>query len=337
MNIDKNDNRGHNAAKKPGEVGFQPIKKAEAAPKDLGSVSAEKQMFKRAVDAIHGWNAAVAFDDVGPEDFDAIHSVAIDIRNAGGPFAEKASVALDQYEKGLAWANRNDKDVPVDDEQVVIDVVEEWVQDSAPRLLDKDDAESNFRKFLESVEKRDATVVPTDNWEEVTAEELAETEVCLREQDDTAYLRSILDGDPAEREGITKILDGDPIEGHDPSDHIAVVEFDQEPIVLSNDQRRELIMRIGGNLAAISGGRVTPLKDGIEMPVSYGYKVRVRAMLEAENGEHLYSVERVFARGGKEWSYGKRDFVPPGLVSQWSYYASCYNNDSGKEWTYMGQ
>ena len=102
---------------------------------------------------------------------------------------------------------------------------------------------------------------------------------------------------------------------------------------IGDSQRRNMLQQIGQmNVLAISGGRVPPLPDGVELPVGRGYRVRVR--LTPVND---YTVERVFVRGGKEWSYGKREHILPRQVGNMAYYASCYNNDSGKEWTYMGR
>jgi hypothetical protein len=72
---------------------------------------------------------------------------------------------------------------------------------------------------------------------------------------------------------------------------------------ITDDQRREILRQIGNlNVLAISGGRVTALADGVELPV-----------------------------GNK----GYRDDVDFTQVGEAAYYASCYRNDGG-EWTYNG-
>lgn len=100
---------------------------------------------------------------------------------------------------------------------------------------------------------------------------------------------------------------------------------------ITGDQRQEILRQIGRmNVLAISGGRVTALADGIELPVGSGYRVRVRL-----TQMDYYRVERVFVRGGKEFDKGHRDDVDCEQVSEAAYYASCYRNDGG-EWTYNG-
>lgn len=98
-------------------------------------------------------------------------------------------------------------------------------------------------------------------------------------------------------------------------------------------QRQDILNQIGRwTLAAISGGRVTALPDGIELPVGAGYKVRVRLTPLDE-----YTVQRVLVRGGKEFDKGTRD-AWAGNVSDLAYYASCYGNDGAHHgrWEYLG-
>jgi hypothetical protein len=100
---------------------------------------------------------------------------------------------------------------------------------------------------------------------------------------------------------------------------------------ITDDQRREILRQIGNlNVLAISGGRVTALADGVELPVGSGYRVRVRL-----TPMDYYRVERVFVRGGREFDKGYRDDVDFTQVGEAAYYASCYRNDGG-EWTYNG-
>lgn len=99
---------------------------------------------------------------------------------------------------------------------------------------------------------------------------------------------------------------------------------------IDGDQRREILRQIGRmNVAAISGGRVTPLADGIELPVNQGYRVRVRL-----TPMDYYRVERVLVRGGKEFAKGHLDDIDFMQVAQAAYYASCFRNDDNGEWTY---
>lgn len=220
----------------------------------LGDLSTDP-MADTAVRALAYWDTAVSHGDEGPEEFAAVLEAAEQIRDSGGPRAEDASKAIEQFDAALAKAADVDKDIPVDDEQAVIDVVRGYVED---------------REANGSVPANDFTPaappVP-DDWE------------------------------------------------------------------ITGDERRTIRDQIGMmNVLAISGGKITPLKDGIELPVGRGYRVRVRLTPVDD-----YTVERVFVRGGKEWSYGKRDGIYADEVGNMAYWASCYNNDSGKEWTYMGR
>lgn len=96
--------------------------------------------------------------------------------------------------------------------------------------------------------------------------------------------------------------------------------------------RQEIARRIGRwNLLAISGGRVIPMADGIELPVSSGYSVRVRL---AVNG--TCTVQRVFTRAGTERVKGERTGVHPGQAGTAAYYASCFQSHDEREWTREG-
>jgi hypothetical protein len=111
---------------------------------------------------------------------------------------------------------------------------------------------------------------------------------------------------------------------------VTLTGVDADEMRIDDWQRKEIVRQIGGNLMAISGGRVKALPDGIEMPVSNGYKVRVRL-----SSNDTYRVERVFSRGGTDFDKGFRDNVYADQVSEHAYYASCFRNDGGN-WTYMG-
>ena len=94
------------------------------------------------------------------------------------------------------------------------------------------------------------------------------------------------------------------------------------------DQRQTILRQIGGmNVLAISGGRVLPLPDGIELPVGSGYRVRVRY-----TPLDLYTVERVFVRAGVEYSKGIEDMVDAFEVGETAYRASCFRNDDADYW-----
>jgi hypothetical protein len=97
------------------------------------------------------------------------------------------------------------------------------------------------------------------------------------------------------------------------------------------EMRAEIVRQIGdrpfGNLSAISGGRVIPLPDGIELPVSNGYSVRVRLA-----GNDTYTVQRIFTRAGRDSVKGERTDVYFEDVGQAAYYASCFRSHSQQEW-----
>lgn len=93
---------------------------------------------------------------------------------------------------------------------------------------------------------------------------------------------------------------------------------------ITAEQRQTIAQQIGRmNILAISGGRVQALPDGIELPVSSGYKVRVRL-----TPLDLYRVERVMVRGRKTFDKGAVENVFCDDVGELAYLASCYRNDS---------
>lgn len=94
------------------------------------------------------------------------------------------------------------------------------------------------------------------------------------------------------------------------------------------DMRREIVSQINRmTLLAISGGRVTPIENGIELPVGSGYSVRIE-----HNAMDYYDVSRVFKRGAKEWIKGQREDVDCEQVSEAAYFASCFRSYDEKEW-----
>jgi hypothetical protein len=101
-----------------------------------------------------------------------------------------------------------------------------------------------------------------------------------------------------------------------------------QTFTLDADERRTILRQIGNmNILAISGGRVAPLPDGVELPVGSGYRVRVR-LTPADD----YTVERVFVRNGREFSKGIRERVYCDEVGETAYRASCFRNDDAVYW-----
>lgn len=105
-----------------------------------------------------------------------------------------------------------------------------------------------------------------------------------------------------------------------------------QKVKVSADQRREILAQIGRlNLCAISGGRVTPIESGVELPVGSGYVVRVEL-----TALDYYEVSRVFRRGGKEFVKGVRSDVDCFQVADAAYYASCFRSYDEGEWPLKG-
>lgn len=100
------------------------------------------------------------------------------------------------------------------------------------------------------------------------------------------------------------------------------------------DAERQVIRRQIGNtnLLAISGGRILALRDGIEMPVSKGYSVRVH--LDLASGTH--TVERIFAHrvngAREEWVKGRKYGVSSDDLGEEAFRASCYVSYREDEW-----
>jgi hypothetical protein len=93
--------------------------------------------------------------------------------------------------------------------------------------------------------------------------------------------------------------------------------------------RQVMLAQIGRmNVLAISGGRVKALADGVELPVSQGYRVRVRY----NEGADDYRVERVMVRGGKEFAKGEVDHVYCDQVGELAYRAGMYRSWDAEEW-----
>jgi hypothetical protein len=97
---------------------------------------------------------------------------------------------------------------------------------------------------------------------------------------------------------------------------------------ISPDERMEIARQIGQmNILSISGGRITALPDGIELPVSSGYRVRVHLTPMDD-----YTVERVMVRGSKEFPKGQRTEVYADEVGEAAYYAGMFRSYDETEW-----
>ena len=101
-----------------------------------------------------------------------------------------------------------------------------------------------------------------------------------------------------------------------------------DQFTIEQDQRAEIARQIGtGNILCISGGRIVPIADGIELPVSNGYKVRIQLSPVDD-----YTVTRVFTRSGKETIKGQIAGVYADQVGQAAYYAGMFRSYNADEW-----
>jgi hypothetical protein len=82
-----------------------------------------------------------------------------------------------------------------------------------------------------------------------------------------------------------------------------------------------------GNIMAISGGRIRPIPNGLELPVAHGYRVRV-----VLTGADDYTVTRIFTRSGREFTHGQATRVCCDQVGDMAYYASCFRSYDATEW-----
>lgn len=93
-------------------------------------------------------------------------------------------------------------------------------------------------------------------------------------------------------------------------------------------QRVEIARQIGSrNIMAISGGRITATENGIELPVSNGYRVRVDL-----DPSDTYTVTRVLKRGAKAFVKGKRSGIYCDQVAETAYRAGMFRSYSESEW-----
>lgn len=101
-----------------------------------------------------------------------------------------------------------------------------------------------------------------------------------------------------------------------------------EKMQITGEERRAIRDQIGMmNILSISGGRIRAIENGIELPVSNGYSVRV----ELTAGDD-YTVSRIFRRGAKEWVKGSRDRVYCDEVSEAAYFAGMFRSYDENEW-----
>lgn len=92
--------------------------------------------------------------------------------------------------------------------------------------------------------------------------------------------------------------------------------------------RTTMVQQIGGmTILGISGGRITPIGSGIELPVASGYHVRI-----SYTADDLYLVERVYRRGLKEWVKGSRDGVYADELAEVAHRAGMFHSYTAEQW-----
>lgn len=101
-----------------------------------------------------------------------------------------------------------------------------------------------------------------------------------------------------------------------------------ETFTIETEEREQIVRQIGmGNILSISGGRVTYIADGIELPVSNGYKVRVQLTPVDD-----YTVTRIFTRRGREFLHGRLDRVYADSIGNVAYYAGMFRSYDAEQW-----
>lgn len=99
--------------------------------------------------------------------------------------------------------------------------------------------------------------------------------------------------------------------------------------MITTEMREMMRDQIGmGNLLSISGGRIIATDNGIDLPVSNGYRVRVTYQPHLD----LYSVERVLKRGDKEFIKGRAERVFCSELGQMAYRAGMFRSFDENEW-----
>jgi hypothetical protein len=98
---------------------------------------------------------------------------------------------------------------------------------------------------------------------------------------------------------------------------------------IGGEARRTILRQIGNiNVAAISGGRVVALPDGIDLPAGSGFHVIVTLDIASDT----YTVKRVYRRAGRDFDHGSRTYVHCEDVGEFAYRASCFRSYADGEW-----
>lgn len=98
--------------------------------------------------------------------------------------------------------------------------------------------------------------------------------------------------------------------------------------MITCEQRAEIVRQIGRPVVlSISGGRVATIDDGIELPVSNGYRVRIQL-----TGTDDYTVTRIFRRGDREFTHGQVTRIYSDQLGNAAYYAGMFRSYDADEW-----
>lgn len=101
---------------------------------------------------------------------------------------------------------------------------------------------------------------------------------------------------------------------------------------IRSDQKQVIADQIGTpTICSVSGGRIVGIADGIELPVSNGFLVRIQ-LTAADD----YIVTRIFKRKSKsvaaEYIHGKADGVYCDQLSEFVYHAGMFRSFTAEEW-----
>lgn len=96
------------------------------------------------------------------------------------------------------------------------------------------------------------------------------------------------------------------------------------PTIIDPIHHKVMLEQIGtGNWLAISGARLVRIDDmTIELPVAYGYSVRITYRPVPD----CYTVQRIYRRGTKTWVKAEAVEVYCDNLGEVAYRASCYRD-----------
>ncbi|SKT21396.1 hypothetical protein [Mycobacteroides abscessus] len=101
---------------------------------------------------------------------------------------------------------------------------------------------------------------------------------------------------------------------------------------IRSDQKQVIADQIGTpTICSVSGGRIIGISDGIELPVSNGFLVRVQ-LTAADD----YTVTRIFKRKAKgvavEYLHGQATRIYCDQLREFVYHAGMFRSFTAEEW-----